>query len=144
MGADDAADPSRIRSIAVTVDDLVTAFEANERANRGAVLRITTPFAGRMRARLHVAGGEGAYGNDAPIHLDPARLIADPPPYPDVDETAATLDDGEYDVDRHREKHARAVADWREAIRDCLVDHVTIETDDGPHTVRVSFLGAST
>jgi len=82
-------DPHEINSIAVTVSDVVAALEANRSADRGAVLRITPPFAGRMRARLHVAGGEGTYDGDAePIHLDPEQLVDDVPEYPTADGTA--------------------------------------------------------
>ncbi|MFB6251790.1 MAG: hypothetical protein ABEI27_08930 [Halobellus sp.] len=48
--------PIRIRSLAVTTTDVVDALEARVRRQRRIVLRVTPPFSGRMRARLHDAG----------------------------------------------------------------------------------------
>ncbi|MFB6256832.1 MAG: hypothetical protein ABEH58_08950 [Haloplanus sp.] len=132
-------DPTAIRAIAVTVDDVVTALEATRRSGRRTVLRITPPFSGRMRARLHRPTGDVA--TDA-VHVDPAALVSDPPPYPDPDETADRLRAaGEYTTDRHHEYHAAAVEGWRGAIRDAVVDTVALPTDDGPHRVAVKRLG---
>ena len=39
-------DPTVIRSLAVTADDVVAALEANERRDAAAVLRVTPPFSG--------------------------------------------------------------------------------------------------
>ena len=145
MTDESSVDPATIRSIAVSVDDLVTALEANRRADRGTVLRITPPFAGRMRARLHVAGGEGEYGDAEPIHVDPEDLIAsEVPAYPEVDETAdELLTDGEYSVDEHRAHHAAAVARWREAVRAHVSDRIELDTKDGLHPIDVKVLGGS-
>ncbi|SFR69165.1 hypothetical protein [Halogeometricum limi] len=137
-------DPRRIRSLAVTTEDVVTALEANERRGRGAVLRVTPPFAGRMRARLHLDGAEGAYDGDVrPVHLSPDRLVRDAPPFPTVDETGDELraSDEAYTADRHRERHAKAVDAWRRAVRGRLVGGVTLDTPDGPHEVDVRYLG---
>lgn len=132
-------DPTAIRSIAVTVDDVVTALEATRRSGRRTVLRITPPFSGRMRARLHrPADGEST---DA-IRLDPATLVTDLPPYPDPDETADRLRaTGEYSTERHHERHAAAVREWRGSVGEAVGDTVTIPTDDGPHRVEVKRLG---
>lgn len=55
------SDPERIRSIAVHRSDVATALEATLRSDRGVVLRVTPPFSGRMRARIHADGpGEGS------------------------------------------------------------------------------------
>ncbi|GAA0258711.1 hypothetical protein [Halobaculum roseum] len=59
MPQSDDSDPAVIRQLAVTADDVLAALEARDRGRREAVLRITPPFSGRMRARLHVAGAEG-------------------------------------------------------------------------------------
>jgi hypothetical protein len=136
--------PHRIRSLAVTTDDVLTALEANERRDRNAVLRVTPPFAGRMRARLHLDGAEGEYDGDTrPIHVSPERLLRETPPFPTVDETGDELRASEepYTTERHRERHAAAVAAWREAVRDALADRVTLSTPDGPHDVTVNYLG---
>lgn len=152
-GGDDAAesdasvaanDPRTVRSLAVTTDDVLTALEANERRGTDAVLRVTPPFAGRMRARLHVAGGEGAYdGEVTPLHIDPDAFVAEDRPYPTVDETADELRASEetYTPERHRAWHAEAVERWRAAVRDALADTVTVSFDGGSHDVDVRYLG---
>ncbi|QCJ48419.1 hypothetical protein [Haloprofundus sp. MHR1] len=136
-------DPTRIRSIAVTADDVVAALEARRRRGVPAVLRVTPPFAGRMRARLHLAGGEGSYeGPTEPIHLDPERLVADVPPFPDPDETEDRLREaGDYSVDAHRDEHAEAVRRWRETVTDAIVEAVTVGTENGGHEITVKRLG---
>lgn len=49
------SDPAAVESIAVTREDLVTAYEHALRGGEGrAVLRLTPPFHARMRARIHV------------------------------------------------------------------------------------------
>ncbi|WP_363463954.1 hypothetical protein [Halogeometricum borinquense] len=136
--------PQRIRALAVTTDDVVTALEANQRRDRNAVLRVTPPFAGRMRARLHLAGTEGEYEGDVqPIHILPERLVHDAPSFPTVDETGDELrtSDEPYTRDKHHKRHAEAVEAWRESVREALADRVTLETPDGPHDVTVNYLG---
>ncbi|MFC5365691.1 hypothetical protein [Salinirubrum litoreum] len=138
-------DPRVIRSVAVTTADVVTALEANSRRDAGAVLRITPPFAPRMRARLHRAGGEGDYGDGPrPIHVDPAALVRDRPPFPTPDDTEQALradPDTEYSADRHRERHVERVEQWREAVRERVVESVTLSLVDGDHEVTVKALG---
>lgn len=140
-GGPTSDDPTSVRSVAVTVDDVVAALEASTRGRRTAVLRITPPFAARERARLHVAGGEGSYdGEVAPIHLDPRDLVdADAPAYPEVDETARAAQG--YDVEEHYDRHVAAVDEWRQAVREHVADRVSFETDTGTHEVRVLRLG---
>lgn len=134
------ADPTAIRSVAVTTDDVVTALEATIRGRRDAVLRITPPFEGRKRARLHLAGSGG---DVASIHLDPRRLVDDDAPaYPEVDATEDELRAAdEYSPDTHRDRHAEAVAEWRGAVRDHLVETIELETDAGACDVAVHGLG---
>ncbi|WP_311173190.1 hypothetical protein [Halobellus ordinarius] len=179
-------DPRRIRALAVTTEDVVDAFEASVRGGRELVLRVTPPFSGRMRARLHAVdvvesaahsgataeggrdagdksaaetgdAGDGSAaetgdagdgtGDDtaetAPIHLPPERFLSEPPSYPTVDDTEDALRDSEtpYTPERHRKRHQRAVDAWRTAVRERFVEEVTLETDGGPHTVAVSYLG---
>lgn len=131
--------PERIRSIAVHREDVANALEATLRSDRAVVLRVTSPFSGRMRARLHSLGdGTGTStetGDEAgvpPIHIDPRDLVADPPGYPEVDETAA--ENPEADVETRRERHAAAVASWRETVRESVVSSVAIR--DGTGAVR--------
>jgi len=133
------ADPTAIRSVAVTVDDVVTALEATRRSDSRTVLRITPPFSGRMRARLHRPTDDDATDT---IHLDPSTLVADLPPYPDPDETADRLRTaGEYTTERHHDRHTAAVQQWRAAVREAIVDAVALPTEDGPHRVEVKRLG---
>jgi hypothetical protein len=156
-------DPRAIRSVAVTVDDVVTALEARTRAGRETVLRITPPFPARARARLHLVADGGP--DDAPdagsIHLDPRELVDETlPDYPEVDDTADRLESGsesasggEVDRDRLHDAHAEAVADWRSRVRDHVVDRVELPVGAGPdapgggaegdrsHTVAVKRLG---
>lgn len=136
-------DPSVVRAITVTTDDVVTAVEAR-RNGRPAVLRLTPPFSGRMRARLHV--DKSGHGTDSkPVHVDPRDLLAeDAPTYPEPAETEDALradPEERYSTERHRERHVEAVELWRESVRHWLVDETTIETADGPRTVEVRALG---
>lgn len=138
-------DPRAVRTIAVTAEDVVAALEANERGRRDGrtVLRITPPFSGRMRARIHVEQGL-EYGDPAPVHVPPRDLVADPPPFPSPDDTEDAIrsdPDAEYTRERHRERHARAVEEWREAVRDSLVEAVDLGLPEGTHRVEVAVLG---
>lgn len=142
----EGSDPSAIRSIAVHVEDLVDALETRERDRAQSVLRITPPFSGRMRARLHVAGSEeyepGTEG--APLHVNPERLVADPPAFPTPDDTEDELrfdPERTYTPDRHLEYHERRVEEWRDAIAGAVRERTTIDGPGGEHEVRVTTLG---
>ena len=138
----ESEDPRDIRSIAVTADDVVAAVETNCTSDRTAVLRVTPPFSGRMRARLHVVVETDETGA---IHVTPGRLLAaDAPAYPRPAETEDQLravDDESYTVERHREYHEMAVSEWRETTADAIVDSVTLATPTGEHDVSVHVLG---
>ena len=153
-----SSDPRRIRSVAVTESDVIDALEATARGGREVVLRVTPPFSGRMRARLHDAGAlsgeggaegtttpadEGHTSDTAPVQIPPDRFVADPPAYPTVDDTEDELRRSEtaYSRERHRERHQAAVAEWRRTVRERLVETVTLRTDAGPTTVSVAYLG---
>ncbi len=112
------ADPTTIEAIVVTADDVVAALEARHRNRRDAVLRVTPPFAARMRARLHLAGAEGEYDEPEPIHIEPGDLVENVPPFPGT-----------------------GAERWRRRVRQSLVETVEIKTDRGPHAVRVLPLG---
>ena len=141
----ESSDPTVIRSVAVTTEDLVSALETNRTSTNRAVLRITPPFSARMRARLHVEL-DGEYDQQPrPVHVDPGALVGDPPPYPRPAETEDELrSDPEltYSVERHHEYHTERVEDWRESVPAALKDRATIETMGGPIAVDVSYLGA--
>jgi hypothetical protein len=139
-------DPAVIRSLAVHTDDLVAALEANARREAGAVLRVTPPFNGRMRARLHLDGAEGGYeGETRPLHVPPeAFLEPTAPTFPDPDETEDRLrTDPEvaYTPERHRDRHVDRVERWREAVRDHVAGQAVVETRAGSHEVDVLTLG---
>lgn len=128
-----------IRSIAVHAEDVVAAIEANRDDGPRTVLRVTPPFDGRMRARLHVEHADEYAERDDPnpIHVAPSRLVADPPARPTPDETADRLrddPDAAYSVETHHDRHAAAMAAWREALAGSIVDSVTLDGPDGPHS----------
>jgi hypothetical protein len=139
----DSEDPSVIRSIAVTAEDVVTATETNRTSDRTAVLRVTPPFSGRMRARLHVQQTDPEGGA---VHIPPETLLsADVPAYPRPAETEDEVradPDLAYSVETHRQYHEQAVEDWRETIAGAICDSVSLPTTDG-HEVTVHVLGDS-
>lgn len=145
--AGETSDPGVVRSIAVSGADVVTAVEANRTSGRRTVLRVTPPFSGRMRARLHVpqTGRDRSDEAPEPIHVDPEALLADEaPPVPRPDDTAEGLradPDREYTVERHRERHARAMAGWRRVAQSYIVDSVPLPVPDGTREVDVVALG---
>ena len=137
-------DPEAIRSIAVTAEDVVTATETNRTSDQTAVLRVTPPFSGRMRARLHVRLQDDPQ-EPAAIHIRPGDLLTDAAPeYP---RPAATEDElrsdpeAEYSVERHRDYHEAAVGDWRDAIADAIADSAPLATGETTHEVTVHVLG---
>lgn len=155
------SDPEGIRSIAVHREDVATALEATLRSDRDVVLRVTPPFSGRMRARIHAGGpdgggsppgeessdanevetvADGSTSDPEPIRIDPADLVADVPPYPEVDETADEHPDADVETRRHR--HAEAVDAWRERVRSSVVDSVALDVGgDAIREVDVNALG---
>jgi hypothetical protein len=140
------ADPTAITSVAVTAADLVSALETNRTTGRRAVLRITPPFSGRMRARLHVEGGED-YDDPRPIHVPPRAFVTDDAPaYPTPAESEDALradPDVEYSVERHRERHEATIEEWRHELLDAVSERAEIETPAGALSVEVSLLGDS-
>lgn len=140
--ADPSADLREVRSIAVTAEDVVAAVETNLTTNRTAVLRITPPARGRVRARLHRAD---AGTDEGTIRLDPERLLAaDAPAYPRPAETEDRLrtdPDRSYDVETHRAEHERAVEAWRGALRRSIRERIEFETAEGTRTIDVAVLG---
>lgn len=141
----ESPDPTAIRSLAVTVEDIVSALEMNRTSTERAVLRITPPFSGRMRARLHVEI-DGEYDQQPrPIHVDPDALVEDPPSYPrpaDTEDELRSDSERTYSVERHHEYHTEAVERWRESVPAALKGRATIETRAGPTDVDLSYLGA--
>ncbi|MFC6718680.1 hypothetical protein ACFQGT_15685 [Natrialbaceae archaeon GCM10025810] len=130
----DDRDPSTIRSLAVSAGDVVDAYAYNRENPGTAVLRVTPPFHGRMRARLHVYRVDDSRMTGA-IHVDPDDLLDDEVTraYPTL-ETA--LDDASIDAEeteRLRQRHSAAVGEWRDRAREAIVDTVPLEvTHRGP------------
>lgn len=143
----DDADPRRIRSIAVSAEDAVSAYEASERSAACPVLRITPPFAGRMRARLHVPGPDEQSGDPTPIHVEPAKLFDHDrlPPYPEPADTESEIradPDLEYSTELHHDRHVDRVREWREAARGAFAERIELGTSRGSHEVELKVLGA--
>lgn len=141
--ASSSSDPSVVRSIAVTVEDVVTALEMNCTSEKQAVLRVTPPFSGRMRARLHV-DATSYTAETEPIHIPPERLVENPPAYPrpaDTEDALRNDPDEGYTVERHHEWHTNAVAEWRESVSETITGHVTVTVDETSQTVSVTTLG---
>jgi len=133
------SDPSVVRSLAVSAEDLLAAMETDARGGPRAVLRVTPPFSGRMRARLHVVQDEA---DDETVHIPPRALVDDVPSYPTPDETADEMRSApelNYSVERHREYHEQQVEAWRETLLDRVVDTVSLPVTD--REVAVSLLG---
>ena len=140
-----SGDPTDIGSIAVTDRDLVAALEMNRTSEQHAVLRLTPPFSGRMRARLHVEQGDEYADEPEPIHVEPADLLAgDAPTYPRPSDTEDLLradPERQYSVERHHEYHTAAVAEWRQAVPESVRERVRLSVPDGVHEVSVTLLG---
>ena len=137
-------DPTRIRTLAVTAEDLVAAFQARVQGDQPVVLRVTPPFSGRMRARLHVGAAEYE-GAPSPLHVDPATLVDESAPaFPRPAETEDELraePTATYTVERHHDRHLEAIDSWRIRVREHVRERATIETSDGRHEIEISLLG---
>jgi hypothetical protein len=138
-------DPTVVRAIAVSAEDVVAAFERTRQSGPDAVLRVTPPFHGRMRARSHVPGDDEYRGDPTPVHVPAACLVdADAvPPYPHADDTGDALradPAADYSVDAHYDRHRDAVEAWRAAVRDAIRDEVPLDLDGTAHRVDVAVL----
>jgi hypothetical protein len=141
-----SSDPTVIRSLSVTAEDVVTAVETNATSDRTAVLRVTPPFSARMRARLHVeVPGEYTGETPRPVHIDPKTLLdSDAPTYPrpaDTEDEIRAATDLEYSVERHHEHHTARVSEWRKELPGAVRDGASIQTREGSHEVSISVLG---
>jgi hypothetical protein len=141
----DSSDPSVVSLIAVALEDVIAALETNATTSKQAVLRLTPPFSGRMRARLHVDQGKPYEPGPTPVQVPPERLLADDAPgYPrpaDTEDALRADPDEAYTVERHRERHAEAVAAWRQSTPEAIRDEVSLQAPDGPQQVIVTTLG---
>jgi hypothetical protein len=129
--------PTAIRSIAVSADDVVDAFVYGQENPGSAVLRVTPPFHGRMRARLHVYRVDDTQLTGA-VHLSPADVLSDAV----VDAYPRLKDDQVRESnDRTRQRHAEDVESWRDRARNGIVETVPIETDEGQRWIELKTLG---
>lgn len=137
----DDADPTDIRSLALSPEDAVNAYAYTQENPGEAVLRVTPPFHGRMRARLHVYRLDDTELTGA-VHVPPGDVIEDDvvADYPHL-ETNGDEDADPAETERLRKRHAEAVEEWRARARDAVVDAVTLETDSGSHRVDVKRIG---
>lgn len=131
-------DPTAIRSVAVSPADVVDAYVYTRRNPETAVLRVTPPFHGRMRARLHVYHLDDAAETGA-IHIAPGGLLEDAvrERYPRLELDADASDAPE----RLRSRRETALDRWREVARESLVDAVVVETSTGSHRIAITPLG---
>ncbi|SFB87291.1 hypothetical protein SAMN05444422_102502 [Halobiforma haloterrestris] len=136
--ADD--DPSAIQSIAISPDDAVDAYVYTRENPGEAVLRITPPFHGRMRARIHVYRVDDAHVTGA-VHVSAAEVIEDDvlEEYPQLEGELESVDDAE--AERLRKRHAEAVEEWQERAAEAIVDAVALEVDGERREVEVKPLG---
>lgn len=142
----ESADPTVVHTIAVTVSDVVTAVELNRTTDDRAVLRVTPPFSGRMRARLHVE--RGGYDDDPePLHVDPESMLADEAPaYPrpaDTEDELRSDPEQTYTVTCHHDRHEAAITKWRSELTAAIRDRTYVETPAGPQEVTVVMLDDS-
>jgi hypothetical protein len=138
-------DPTDVSTIVVAADDVISALESASRGGRETVLRITPPFSGRMRARIHVPVDDEYEETPAPIHVPPEDLVTDsapafPTPASTEDELRADPEET-YSRDRHHSYHAERVDAWRERLRAHIVETTELDTPAGPHEVTVAVLG---
>lgn len=144
MVADD--DPETIRSVAISPEDAADAYAYTQENPGEAVLRITPPFHGRMRARIHVYRRDDAELTGA-VHISPADVIEDEvlAAYPEFDATAGSEPSSESESAgqpaQRRKRHAETVETWQERAREALVDTVSLETAGGSRQVELKPLG---
>lgn len=141
----DTSDPGAITAIAVRADDVVAALEANQRGDdHQSVLRVTPPYSGRMRARLHREGAEGYEPGVDALHVSPEALVADPPSLPHPDQTEDVIrSDPELTYSRsvHRSYHEQQLEQWRETVTDRFVETIELDHADGDYTVEIIVIG---
>jgi len=139
----ESSDPTTIRKVAVSRADVVSALELNHTSDQHAVLRITPPFSGRMRARLHVTQNDEYSDQPQPVHIEPESVVTDETPaFPRPADTEQKLredPDQTYSVEHHHSYHTEALEEWRSAVT--IRKAVTIQKPTELHEVELSVLG---
>ncbi|MCU4742833.1 hypothetical protein [Natronoglomus mannanivorans] len=154
--AGEGEDPTAIRSLAVSPEDVVDAFVYTRENPGTAVLRVTPPFHGRMRARLHVYRTDDTRATGA-VHCAPADFLADElvDSYPTLEEHAGRpeaeteseseiedeRDEPDSDPDRIHEAYTAALEAWRERARESIVESVVLEAGECRTDVDVKRVG---
>lgn len=136
-------DVTVVRSIAVSPADVVDAYVYTRENPGQAVVRLTPPFHGRMRARLHAFHVDDSTETNA-VHIDPATLLepAALERYPTLERVTATLETAEItDTAVVREHYDSALERWRERARANIRQTATLASGDGQHRVRVVCIG---
>jgi len=136
-------DPAVVETVVVSATDLVAALEANQRSrSEDAVLRMTPPFSGRMRARLHVRQGTETE-DQSPVALPAAAFVQDscpaPPEPDDVEDDLRAEPTETYTVDRHRERYEAALREWRASVPEYARSETPLPGTD--ETITISLLG---
>ncbi|MFC4988765.1 MULTISPECIES: hypothetical protein [Saliphagus] len=126
-----------VRSIAVDPEAVVDAVVYTRENPGTAVLRVTPPFHGRMRARIHVF--RDAPGRDA-AYCRPATLLEEEvlAVYPSPGDATEKSDDGDPD---DRASRVRALEDWRDRAEGAVVERAVLERGDERVRVDVAVLG---
>lgn len=144
MPGSDPADLGTIRSIAVDAEAVVDAFVYTRENPGTAVLRVTPPFHGRMRARIHVfrddPGPDVAYCR--PDDLLPAAVVEAYPSHPENGSVEGS-DPGEAGdgVPDGRPANVRAIEDWRERAERAIVGEAVVGRGNDRIRVDVRVLG---
>jgi len=128
-------------TVVVDPDDIVEAFKRNRRdenEQRDHVLKVSPPFAGEVKASLHVDEHHTRYPPEVdvtPLHLPPALFVNDQDgPYtshtaPRYSESVSLArDDHGQDVDQETidEYHEVGMGVWEETVRAHLRDEITL------------------
>lgn len=137
----ESEDPAVVQTVVIAAADLVAALESSYRTgDEDAVLRMTPPFSGRMRARLHVQRGQDV-GEPPPVCLRPTSLVEETcpaPPEPDeIEDTLRADPVATYTIERHRERYRAALDHWRASVPDHVVREVTSPATETEITVSI-------
>lgn len=133
-------DPTAIRSIALSPGDAASAYAYTQENPGEAVLRVTPPFHGRMRARIHVYRDDDAHVTGS-VHVPPGAVIADDvvDEYPSLEANLEDADPSE--TEQVRKRHADAVEEWQDRARESIVDAVSLALENGSHRVEIKRVG---
>lgn len=149
-----SSDPTVIEVLIARHDDVLTAIESYNRGNKQTVLRVTPPFAVRMRARIHrilpnndpeisLDSGEATPEPTSPINISPVAFVDSTRPIPTVDDIEDQLRHtaADYSINQHHETYQAAIESWREDVAKNLCESITFDTATQQIAANVSYLG---